>query len=261
MPWDPTPTRREAPGADAFRVASENPSLDLDLVTRDQMSRENSTEGARDTVAHIAKRHRRSQDFFDSAHLSVDDTTWNDVFEVITLARHVQSKSMGRHPPRNTYANGREFSLWMPDPGKPFFPMSLDAELRERADENLLECAQIGVHIFLPASEIKDGITDDLSWAVKGDITTAIRFDEPRSELLKPLLCLQEVLSLAVLSDGIGLRMLDEEQEVGEPSFLTPGQKAALKCQDVFEGSQPQVDPEADVKHEWLDQRRHGPLP
>ena len=54
------------------------------------------------------------------------------------------------------------------------FAPGLDAELARGADQNFLQRAHVGDHVFAPAGKINDGIAHQLSGAVEGDVATAI---------------------------------------------------------------------------------------
>jgi hypothetical protein len=116
----------------------------------------------------------------------------------------------------------------MPDAGQARFAAALNAELTERDDDYFFEGAKIGVDVSHPSPEIENGVTDDLPWAVKGDVSAAIGFDEIRIERRKRLVADEEMVPLSRAAQGVGGGMLDEKKNVGDVVSLPHLDETAL---------------------------------
>ena len=68
----------------------------------------------------------------------------------------------------------------VPDAGPSRLARRLDAEARQRADERLLEVAQIDVQVALVVAQQEDRVADELPGAVVGDVAAALDLEERR---------------------------------------------------------------------------------
>ena len=73
------------------------------------------------------------------------------------------------------HAYSRDLALAHPDARQLGNAARLDAEIRERVDQRLLDGPHVGADVALPFAQVKDGIADDLAWAMIGNVAAAIR--------------------------------------------------------------------------------------
>src|SRR5262249_33607040 len=113
---------------------------------------------------------------FEGGDASVADAARNDEVEIAEVGRHVESKAVARDPPRYPDADGRQLLASDPDAGQPPDPAGPDAKIRGRADEHLLEIANVTVDVAAVGLQIDDRIADDLAGTVVGDIAAPTGF-------------------------------------------------------------------------------------
>ena len=105
------------------------------------------------------------------------DPTGSDVGEAgEALFRDVEGEAVHGDPFAHAYSEGGDFSIVDPDPGQAIPAASGDAEIGEGEDEGFLQGAEIGVEVFPVIFEIKNGVADELAWAVIGRLPPAIDF-------------------------------------------------------------------------------------
>ena len=109
---------------------------------------------------------------------------------------------------------------------------SHDSKRGDRANDHFLELPEIPVEVELVAIEINDGISDELSWAVKGHVAAAFHieeFDAARCQEFGSGKQRRGIARGAAERDDRG--MLDEHEQV-----LLKGAVEARACGGALEG-------------------------
>ena len=115
-------------------------------------------------------------------HPCIADTAGHDLVEVAELHVAVQREPVHGHPTRHPDPEGRDLELGPPsvrcdpDPGTPSYPAGWDAEVRAGTDQRFLEAADVvdDEHVVRQG---EDGVSDELTRTVEGDLAAAIDFD------------------------------------------------------------------------------------
>src|SRR5581483_1599616 len=124
-------------------------------------------------------------------------------------------------------ANSGDFRLGRaiarPDARQFRYPVRADFKLLQRINENLLDGANICAYIALPQAKVNDGIGDNLSGAMIGDVAAAIGFVQFDAMTLEDPGWRQQIFGMSVAADGDHVRVLNEQQRVD------PGARFALR--------------------------------
>src|SRR6202521_2000450 len=97
-----------------------------------------------------------------------------DVSEITQIRIDVQRKAVRSHPAADMNTDRRDFAAGSPHPGGALLPAGLNPELRQRADQHLLQGANVGHDVALPFSQIEDGVADHLARPMIGDVAAAV---------------------------------------------------------------------------------------
>ena len=116
-----------------------------------------------------------------------------------------------------------------------------NVELRERIDDHLLDGPNIGDHVALPFSQIQDRIADDLAGAVIGDVAAAIGGIELDSGAAQRVFARQQIFGVAVAALRDHVRMLDEQELIGNQPALALFDQILLDGERVAIAHAPQV--------------------
>src|SRR5689334_25157471 len=86
----------------------------------------------------------------------------------------IQRKTVGSDPAADVHSDcGHLFPIY-PDAGTAVHAAGLDREFGQRADDDLLDRADVSDHVSLPFSQIENRIADDLAGTVVGDVAAAV---------------------------------------------------------------------------------------
>src|SRR5690606_25618703 len=103
----------------------------------------------------------------------------DDGVEELQIRGNVEGESVGCDPAgRDAHAYGGDLLAGGPDAGEPRHASGGDGEGGERADESFLDVADVAVQVAAVGLEVQDGIADELSRAVIGDIPAAAGLEE-----------------------------------------------------------------------------------
>ena len=127
------------------------------------------------------------------------------------------------------HADGGDFALAHPDTRQLRNTAGLDAEIREGIDERLFDGPHVRAHVALPFAQVEDGIADDLPRPVIGDVATAVGGMEGDAGAAQDLFAGQEVLHVAVAPQRDGVRVLQQEELVGDGAGLALGHEPLLQ--------------------------------
>ena len=102
------------------------------------------------------------------------------------------------------------FLIVDPDPGIRRAARRLDAKVRQRSDRAYLQIPHIAMHVFAQLrAQIDDRINHQLAGAVIGHIAAAA------GAMDRDFLRREHIRFLAAATEGVNMRMFDEEQNVG----------------------------------------------
>jgi len=150
----------------------------------------------------------------DRRHPHRGDTAGNDEVEVTEIRRDVEGKAVPGDPIASMNADRRDLAIVDPDTGVRRAPRSRELVRRERLDEKFLNLALVPVQVALLLLQVDDGVADELSGPVKGDITAALDLEQ-LDALLPEIFGRREHMSaLGRSPERDDRRMLDEQQHV-----------------------------------------------
>ena len=95
-----------------------------------------------------------------------------------------------------------------------------DFEISCRADHDFLELLDVPADVAAMLGKIKDGVADDLAGAVIGDVATAVGFVEGDIHLREQVIAGAEIFFFSVAAQRDYVRVLAEEQDVGNGAGL-----------------------------------------
>ena len=167
---------------------------------------------AEETLFDLVHRHFPAQLLLDRCHLGPGEPARNDPAKVGQVRVHVQRHTVigDSSPHRDT--DGGDFPLSDPDARPRRSSLSCQPEAAENTDRYHLDISQVTVHVFSQlGSEIQQGIDDRLAGAVVGDIAA------PAGSMNRHLSRGKDIGLLATPAEGEDMRMLDEQEKIGQP--------------------------------------------
>ena len=114
------------------------------------------------------------------------------------------------------HADSPNFGLADPDSRAFRNAAGLDTEIRQRIDERLFDRAHVRAHIALPVAQVQDGIADDLSRSVIGDVAAAVGGMEGDAGAGQDFFASQEVFHVTVAAERDGVGVLQQDELVGD---------------------------------------------
>src|ERR1019366_76705 len=128
---------------------------------------------------------------------------------------YVQGKAVHRPSPGEPHTDGAELARCRPlgvDPhtgiaAKP--GGALYAEIADDVDHKLFDGVHMRRYRAEAETDIQDGVADQLTWAVIGDVTAPVGSDELGTDRLRVD---ENVLGLGAHAEGVDVRMLEQEQ-------------------------------------------------
>src|SRR5262249_50616058 len=126
-------------------------------------------------------------------------------------------------PPRYPDADGRQLLASDPDAGQPPDPAGPDAKIRGRADEHLLEIANVTVDVAAVGLQIDDRIAEDLAGTVVRDVAAPNGFVTMDTAGCEQAGRSQDMRPPPVAADAKGqyVRVLDEQEQIAHASRPT----------------------------------------
>ena len=135
---------------------------------------------------------------------------------------------MRSHPSADVHADGGDLGVSHPNSRAFRNAARLDAEVRQGIDQRLLDGPHVSAHIALPLAQVEDGKADDLPRPVIGNIAAAIGGMEGDTRASQDFLTGQKIVQMAVASQGDGVRMLQQDELVGNGAGLAIGNQPLL---------------------------------
>ena len=156
----------------------------------------------------------------------VGDPARDNQPELVEVGRHIERKPVAGDPAGNPDADRRQ--LFQPargiDPGagEPCLPRGHDTERRRDANHDILEVADIPVHVEAVGPQIQDRIADELTRAVEGHVSAAARFKKLDAVSFERLRSREHVRAIVAGPDSErdDRRVLEQEQLIGNPVGL-----------------------------------------
>ena len=134
-----------------------------------------------------------------------------------------------------------------PDAGASRHAEGRDAKGGGRANHGLFELAHIPADIAADFGKMQDGIADNLSRAMIGDIAAAVAGMEFDAHLPQPIAGNAQVFELAAAAEREHVGMLAQQQDVGHGSRLARGHQPLLQREGFGVADPAQVDHPADL--------------
>ena len=136
---------------------------------------------------------------------------------------YVQREAVRRHPAADVHADRGDLSPRPPNAGA---PGTRPAAMPNSASASIITCsmrAHVRHHVALPFSQIEDRIADDLAGPVIGDVAAAVGVMKLDAGALAAFpRCASRFSIVAVAAQGDDVRMLDDQQLIGNLAALAP---------------------------------------
>src|SRR5579871_745877 len=139
----------------------------------------------------------------------------HDVPEVAQVCCVIQCKSMRSDPAADVNADGCDLLSLNPNAGAAQETLGLDAEFVQSVDNRLLHGPNIGDHVALPFSQIENGISDDLTGAMIGDVAAPIGGMKGNAGAAQDFFARQQIFGVPVAAERDDVRVLDDQELVG----------------------------------------------
>ena len=107
--------------------------------------------------------------------------------------------------------------------------MGFDSEIACGANHGLFELVDVPANVAAMLGEIENRIADDLAGAVIGDVAAAVGGMEFDVHLLQHALVRAQIFGLAVAAERDYVRMLAEEQDIGNRAGFAGFDRAMLQ--------------------------------
>jgi hypothetical protein len=98
--------------------------------------------------------------------------------EVGEVVHDIEREAVPGDPPARVHSDGSDLAPPRPDSGESVLPPGIDPPPAERADQHLLERAQVPVQILPVLLEVQDGIPHELSRSVERRVAAALHLEE-----------------------------------------------------------------------------------
>ena len=87
---------------------------------------------------------------------------------------HIQSQAVLRDPPTAANTDRGHLAITQPNARHALHPLAMKVQVRQHIDHHLLQLAQVPMQVALTSSQIKHGISHQLTRHVMGHFATAI---------------------------------------------------------------------------------------
>src|SRR5687768_2062362 len=127
-------------------------------------------------ILHDAQRRLVAKQFFHGS----DGLTFASDYQVkvTEICIHVQRKAVGGDPAGDVNSNGRDFAALSMNSSQTGNAKRLDAEVFQRANQNLFQITDVTMNVFAVGTEINNRITNHLAHAVISHFAATIRFKQ-----------------------------------------------------------------------------------
>ena len=163
--------------------------------------------------------HGAIQDAFERRSAFAGNAAWHDQVKVSQIGGNIVREAMRSDPAAEVHAEGGEFffACGLSDPYAVAIrdAFGRDFEIGRRADHGFFELLDVPAHVATEFGEIKDGIADNLSGAVIGDVATAVGCVEGDVHLCEQAVTGAEMFFFSVAAERDHVGVLAEQQHVG----------------------------------------------
>lgn len=166
----------------------------------------------------------------------VGDAARDDVLEVGHVGVDVEGEAMAGDPMVETDPDGGDLGSSHPDAGVSGEAFTLETVVGEDADDHFFEGAQVPAHGALPLGEVEDGVGDELSGAVAGDIAAAVGLDDLDAAPGIFFAGQKEVFGVGGASESDDWGVFEEEEGIGGDALLDGALALVLACEHVGVG-------------------------
>src|SRR5260370_13496896 len=173
----------------------------------------------------------------EAGDLAIADAAGDNPFEVAKVCRYVKREAVRGYALRDMNSNGGDLffadtaSGHGPDTGELTDALGHHAEVAAGSDQSFFEEANVvhGAEVWAffsgkIATQIEDGIPDELTWAVVGNVSTAIDLVQFHPALCEQFVADQDVGAMRIATERKHRRMFQQEQRVVD--------KVLLPCSD-----------------------------
>lgn len=147
----------------------------------------------------------------------------------------IDGKAVHGHPLPQADSQGGHFAVSNPDAGQSLAALRCESVFSAGPQEDFLEEAQTAVDIPAAASEMQDGISDELPRTVKGGLPSPVGFHDGMGQVGG----IPQARVVPGASDGIDRLML--EQEEGFPTSECLGHEGLLQGKGLIIGDDAQA--------------------
>ena len=128
----------------------------------------------------------------------------------------VEREPVAGHPSGDSDPNRGKLFLADPDAGKAVNSLRGDAVICSGTNQHFLEIPDVAVHVAAIGFQVEDGIADDLSRPVVGDVAAAAGLEDLNAMRREHFRSREDVRpsSVATNAEGQNRRVLDKEQLV-----------------------------------------------
>ncbi len=149
---------------------------------------------------------------------------------------------MRRDPPAgDAYTDRADLLVSDPDARESGDAPRLDVERAERADDGLLDVADVAVQVAAIGLQVEDGVADELAGAVVGDVAAATGLEQ--LDRIRGALSFveQHVRRVTRRAERDDVRVLKQQERVIDVAGTTPADELLLQLQPlcVGDGAEP----------------------
>jgi len=126
------------------------------------------------------------------------------------------------------HTNCADFALPHPHSRQLRNAARLDAEVRQSIDQRLLDGTHVRAHVALPFAQVQNRIAHDLPRPVIGDVAAAVGGMEGDAGAGQHIFAGQQVFHVAVAPHRNRMRVLQQEELVGDGAGLALGHQPLL---------------------------------
>ena len=156
------------------------------------------------------------QDFVDRGHGGVGDAAVVYQGEMVEIGGDVEGEAMHGYPTLHVDTDGCNLVFADPDAGFIISPDPRDAEADQGVNQDFFQLPEVLSEVCAVSREVHDGITDNLTRAVVGDISAAIGVDQLNATVGKLGLVDEDVIEASGAAQGDYGGVFEEDKGVGD---------------------------------------------
>lgn len=139
---------------------------------------------------------------------------------------------MHGYPFFNCKADGGDFILSHPYSGESLYALGVDMMgLREVVDDGFFDFIYKEAYAVIPIFKVDYGVAYQLTWPVKGDVSSAGDGEDFYTLLVKVVVRKEDITALGVFAEGNDGRVFAQEEDIIQGVFLTHFQALLLNCE------------------------------